>query len=44
VAGYKTNSNTFLSFLYTNDKLNEKEIRETTLFKIATNKMKYLWG
>jgi hypothetical protein len=40
VAGYKINSNKSIAFLYTNDKQAEKEIRETTAFKIATNNIK----
>ena len=40
VAGYKINSNKSMAFLYTKDK--QKEIRETTLFSIATNNIKYL--
>jgi hypothetical protein len=31
-----------VAFLYTEDKQNEKEIRETTPFTIATNNIKYL--
>ena len=31
-----------MAFLYTKDKQAEKEIRETTPFKIVTNNMKYL--
>ena len=31
-----------MAFLYTKDKQAEKEIRETTLFTIVTNKIKYL--
>ena len=42
VAGYKINSNKSMAFLYTKDKLAEKEIRETTPFTIATNNIKYL--
>jgi hypothetical protein len=42
VAGYKINSNKSVAFLYTNHKQAEKEIRETTLFKIVTNNIKYL--
>jgi hypothetical protein len=42
VARYKINSNKSLAFLYTNDKQAVKEIRETTLFTIATNNIKYL--
>jgi hypothetical protein len=32
VAGYKSNSNKSMAFLYTKDKRVEKEIRETTPF------------
>ena len=42
VAGYKINSNKSVAFLYTNDKQDEKEIRETTPFTIGTNNIKYL--
>jgi len=42
VAGYKINSNKSVAFLHTNDKQAEKEIRETTLFTIVTNSVKYL--
>ena len=42
VAGYKINSSKSLSFLYTKNKQAEKEIRETTLFSIVTNIIKYL--
>jgi hypothetical protein len=42
VAGYKTNSNKSMAFLYTKDKQAEKEIRETTPFTIVTNNIKYL--
>jgi hypothetical protein len=31
-----------MTFLYTNDKWAEKEIRETTPFSIVTNNIKYL--
>ena len=31
-----------MTFLYTNDKQSEKEIRETTPFKIDTDNIKYL--
>jgi hypothetical protein len=40
VAEYKINSNESVAFLYTNDKQDEKEIRETTPFTIATNNIK----
>jgi hypothetical protein len=42
VVGYKINSNKSVAFLYTKDKQTEKEIRETTPFKIVTNNIKYL--
>ena len=42
VAGYKINSNKSMAFLYTKDKQDEKEIRETTPFSIVTNNIKYL--
>jgi hypothetical protein len=42
VAGYKINSNKSVAFLYTKNKQAEKEIRETTPFKIVTNNIKYL--
>jgi hypothetical protein len=42
VARYEIDSIKSVAFLYTNDKQDEKEIRETTSFTIATNKIKYL--
>jgi hypothetical protein len=42
VIGYKINSNKSVAFLYTKDKQDEKEIRETTPFTIVTNNIKYL--
>ena len=42
VAGYKINSNKSVAFLYTKDKQDEKEIRETPPFTIVTNNIKYL--
>jgi hypothetical protein len=42
VVGYKINSNKSVAFLYTKEKLAEKEIRETTPFTIVTNNVKYL--
>ena len=41
MAGYKINSNKSVAFLYTKNKQAEKEIRETTPFKIVTNNVKY---
>ena len=35
VAGYKINAQKSLAFLYINDKLSEKEIKETLPFTIA---------
>ena len=40
VAGYKINWNKSVTFLYTKDKQDEKEIRETTPFTIVTNNIK----
>jgi len=42
VAVYKIILNKSVTFLYTNDKHAEKEIRETTLFTIIKNNIKYL--
>ena len=42
MAGYKINSKKSVALLYTNDKLAKNKIRETTLFTIATNKLKYV--
>ena len=43
VAGHKINSNKSLASIYTKDKQDEKEIRETTPFTIVTNNnIKYL--
>jgi hypothetical protein len=41
-AGYKINSNKSVPFLYSKDKQAEKEIRETALFTIVANNIKYL--
>jgi hypothetical protein len=43
VAGYKIYSNKSVAFLYTKDKKDEKEIRETTPFTIVTKKYKIPW-
>jgi hypothetical protein len=43
VAGYKINSNKSVAFVYTKDKQDEKEIRETTPFTIVTKKYKKPW-
>jgi hypothetical protein len=42
VAGYKINSKKSVTLLYINNKQAEKEIRDTTPFKIAINNIKYL--
>jgi hypothetical protein len=42
VAGYKINSNISVAFLYTKDKQDGKEIRETTCFTIVINDIKYI--
>jgi hypothetical protein len=42
VAGYKINSNKSVTFLYTKDKQDEKEIWETTPFTIVTNNIKHI--
>jgi hypothetical protein len=42
VAGYKIDSNKSVAFSYMKDKQAEKEIKETTPFKIVTNSIKYL--
>jgi hypothetical protein len=39
VAGYKINSNKSMAFIYTKDKQDEKESRETTPFTIVTNNL-----
>jgi hypothetical protein len=42
VAGYKSNSKKSVVLLYTKDKWAEKEIKETTPFKIVTDSIQYL--
>ena len=42
VVGYKINAQKSLAFLYTNNERSESEIKETTLFTIATKSIKYL--
>ena len=42
LGGFQINSNKSMAFLYTKDKRDEKEIRETTPFSIVTNNIKYL--
>ena len=42
VAGYKINAQNSLAFLYTSDKISEREIKETLPFTTATKRIKYL--
>ena len=42
VAGYKINTQKSLAFLYTNNEKSERGIKETSLFTIATKRIKYL--
>ena len=42
VAGYKINTQKSLTFLYTNNKKAEREIKETIPFTIAMKRIKYL--
>ena len=42
VAGYKINAQKSLTFLYTNNKRSEREIKETLPFTTATKRIKYL--
>ena len=42
VAGYKINIQKSVAFLYSNNKLSEKEIKETIPFTIASKRIKYL--
>ena len=42
VAGYKTNTQKSLLFLYTNNEKTEREIKQTIPFTIATKRIKYL--
>ena len=42
VAGYKINAQKFLSFLYTNNKRSEREIKEMIPFSVATKRIKHL--
>ena len=42
VSGYEINTQKSLVFLYTNNKKSEREIKESILFTIATNRIKYL--
>ena len=42
VAGYKINAQKSLAFLYTNDEISEREIKETLPFTTETKRIKYL--
>ena len=42
VAGYKTNIQKSLAFLYPNNEKSEREIKESISFTIATKRIKYL--
>ena len=42
VAEYKINIHQYVVFLYTNNKMPEKEIKETILFTIKSKRIKYL--
>ena len=42
VAGYKINTQKSATFLYTNNKRSEREIKETIPFTIASKRIKYL--
>ena len=42
LAGYKIHTQKSAAFLYTNNKISEREIKKTILFTIATKRIKYL--
>ena len=42
LAGYKINAQTSFTFLYTNDEISEREIKEIVPFTITTKRIKYL--
>ena len=42
VSGFKINAQKSLTFLYTNNKNSEREIKESLPFTIATERIKYL--
>ena len=42
VAGYKVNTQKSLAFLYTNNEMTEREIKESIPFTIAMKRIKYL--
>ena len=42
VAGYEINMQKYVAFLYTNNKISEREIKETVPFTITSKRIKYL--
>jgi len=42
VSGYKINTQKSLAFLYTNNEISERKIKESIPFTIATKRIKYL--
>ena len=42
VEGYKINTQKSLAFLYTNNEISERKIKESIPFTIATKRIKYL--
>ena len=42
VVGYKINIQKFFAFLYTNNEISEREIKETIPFTTASGRIKYL--
>ena len=42
VAGYKINTQKSLAFLYTNNEISERKIKESIPFTVATKRIKYL--
>ena len=41
IAGYKVNIKKFVAFLYSNNKLSKREIKETTSFLMAWERINY---
>ena len=44
VTGFKISTQKSLAFLYTNNEISEREIKETITFNITSKRMKYLGG
>ena len=42
VAGHKINIQKFVAFLYTNNELSERELKETIQFTVTSKRIKYL--